>query len=128
MRDDHENLQDLFHPAAFEIADGDGSDGTVRLVVSGELDLASSPQLAARLDEFEARGAPVYLDISGLTFIDSSGLAVLIRHAQDAGRDGRLEIGRDGLHRHVQRVIELLGAEQALWPSQASGSNGGAST
>jgi anti-anti-sigma factor len=60
---------------------------------------------------------PVHLDLSGLTFIDSSGLGVLVRHARDSRRNGwTLQVGRDGLQRQVQRVIELIGADEILWP------------
>lgn len=116
MRDDHGNPQNLYQPTAFEITDGGCSDGTLRLALAGELDLASCGALAARLEELAATSTPVHVDISGLTFIDSSGLAVLIRHARNARRDGwSFEIGRAGLHRQVQRVLELTGADQVIW-------------
>ena len=127
MRNDHEDTQNARHPAAFEIIDGGRFDGSVRLSVAGELDLASCEQLAARLEELAASQTTVHLDISGLTFIDSSGLAVLIRHARHARRDGwTLQIGRDGVQRQVERVIELIGADEILWPPRASGADVGA--
>jgi anti-anti-sigma factor len=69
-------------------------DGTWRLVLRGELDLVGGPELTARLEELEARdGSPVRLDLSGLTFMDSTGLGILYL-ASKRSRDGgaRLEI------------------------------------
>lgn len=49
------------------------------VVASGELDLATAPQLRAVLvAAVEAPGAGACLDLSGITFIDSYGLRVLI--------------------------------------------------
>lgn len=119
MRDDHGN-DHISRTAPFEMLDCRGSDGTARLELAGELDLASCQQLAARLEALATHRTPVRLDISGLTFIDSSGLAVLVRHARDSRRDGwTLHIARDGLQRQVQRVIELVGADEILWPPEA---------
>ncbi len=50
------------------------------LTVTGEIDLATATQFAAELDAVisEAR-SPADVDLSGVTFIDSSGLSALIR-------------------------------------------------
>lgn len=119
MRDDHGTPSPQ---ALLDITDGGRSDGTIRLALTGELDLASCGRLSARLEELAASGMSVSLDISGVTFVDSSGLAVLIRHARGARQGGRtLEIGREDLHRQVRRVIELTGADQILWPPPEPG-------
>lgn len=62
------------------------------LAPTGEVDVLTSPQLGRRLlrlaDEGKTR---VVVDLSGVTFIDSSGLGVLlnaVRHLR--GRSGRL--------------------------------------
>jgi anti-sigma B factor antagonist len=44
----------------------------------GELDLATSGRLAAALQSTDAAALVIVLDLSGLTFIDASGLRVLI--------------------------------------------------
>ncbi len=51
--------------------------GTTTLRVAGELDLLTAPELNAALAE-----APgdVVLDLRGVTFVDSAGLAVLVAH------------------------------------------------
>jgi anti-sigma B factor antagonist len=51
------------------------------LTVEGEIDAVSAPQLRDALEELNPR-ARVMLDLSALTFIDSSGLKVLVVQSQ----------------------------------------------
>jgi anti-anti-sigma factor len=51
---------------------------TARVVPSGELDLATAPQLQEKVRSALREAKQVVLDLSRLTFIDSSGLRVLI--------------------------------------------------
>ncbi len=53
--------------------------------VSGELDFATSPLLGDCLEDFY--GQRVTVDFSGVTFVDSSGVAVLARWHQEVGPD-----------------------------------------
>ena len=49
----------------------------------GELDMLTAPRLSAQLDRAEAivvPPAPVVLDLTGLTFLGSAGLAVMLAH------------------------------------------------
>jgi anti-sigma B factor antagonist len=71
------------------------SPGKVVLEVGGEVDMLTSPQLrAAVLEQFETEGVgTVVLVLDGVTFLGTSGLAVLIEvreAAQTAGVDLRL--------------------------------------
>ena len=54
--------------------------------IQGDIDLKSSPQLrAAILDLFEKRGQErVILDLKGVHYIDSSGVASLVEGLQEA--------------------------------------------
>lgn len=65
-------------------------DGHVVVVLRGELDVTESARVAASLAVVAARGCDVIVDLEGLEYIDSSGLAALARarqHARRAGRD-----------------------------------------
>jgi anti-sigma B factor antagonist len=65
-------------------------DGQVVVVLRGELDVAEAAKVAASLAVVAASGHTVILDLQGLEFIDSSGLAALVRgrrHARRAGHD-----------------------------------------
>jgi anti-sigma B factor antagonist len=71
------------------------SPGKVVLEVGGEVDMLTSPQLrAAVLEQFETEGVgTVVLVLDGVTFLGTSGLAVLIEvreAAQTSGVDLRL--------------------------------------
>jgi len=61
--------------------------GNVSVVhVKGDIDLRSSPELrAAILDLYEKRGQEkVVLDLAGVKYIDSSGIASLVEGLQEA--------------------------------------------
>ncbi|HEX4867148.1 MAG TPA: STAS domain-containing protein [Acidimicrobiales bacterium] len=80
--------------------------------VAGELDLASAPELSSVLAEpAGASTLPVVLDLSGVTFIDSSALRALLlagRQLANAGR--KLQIGpRSDV---VSRVLEVTQLDQ----------------
>jgi anti-anti-sigma factor len=56
------------------------------LVLTGELDYATVERVRARMREFE--DGPVALDLSGLKFMDSTGLALLLEERARARRRG----------------------------------------
>ena len=60
--------------------------GRVRLILRGELDLGSAGRLERALDEH--RG-PVLLDLTALTFMDSTGIRVLLETSEISARAGR---------------------------------------
>jgi anti-sigma B factor antagonist len=65
-------------------------DGQVVVVLRGELDVAGAAKVAASLTVVAVGGRSVIVDLKGLEFIDSSGLAALVRarqHARQAGSD-----------------------------------------
>jgi anti-anti-sigma factor len=93
-------------------------DGSLRLVVIGELDVAVVDLLSSRLRSLREEGYDVRLDMSRLTFIDSSGMHELLRQVGDSRRDG-WNLALDGpLTDQVARTIDLLGARDYLWPEE----------
>src|SRR5437763_4286987 len=58
--------------------------GSLRLSLTGELDLGSAPQLEDRLARLRVRKSPVRPDLSKLEFIDSTGIHLLIRTVGEA--------------------------------------------
>ncbi|MEY2437936.1 MAG: anti-sigma factor antagonist [Acidimicrobiaceae bacterium] len=86
----------------------------VRLLLSGEVDLATAGLVVQAVEAAAANGATsVELDLSEVPFIDSSGIAAIVRsHRALQAVDGRLTIGSKSPP--VARVIELSGVEIAL--------------
>jgi anti-sigma B factor antagonist len=64
--------------------------GQVVVALRGELDVVDAASVAASLGAVAASGRHIILDLKGLEFIDSSGLAALVRarrRARQAGCD-----------------------------------------
>jgi anti-sigma B factor antagonist len=83
---------------------------TVRLAVTGELDIATAPKLRELFAAERRDGAAlIVLDLAEVTFMDSSGLhAVIDAHEDGAGRL-RIVLGPA-----AARVIDLTGARDRL--------------
>ena len=64
------------------------------LVVEGSVDIASSPELRGELRvAVEAKRPRIVVDMGGVKFVDSSGLATLIEALQQTKRyDGKLTL------------------------------------
>jgi anti-sigma B factor antagonist len=91
-------------------------DGTVRLTLVGELDIAVAAALRERLRRYADAGQAVRLDLSELEFIDSSGVQAVVLSLRDARRQGRsLEVDPH-LSATTKRMIEIMGIEPHLWP------------
>jgi anti-anti-sigma factor len=82
-------------------------DGSQELRLIGELDLTTTPILAEALSTLPPQGSqPLLFDLSELTFLDSTGLNLLIRTAQ-SHPGGRLRL-RSPMP-NVRRVLDLAG-------------------
>ena len=81
----------------------------------GELDIATAAAVREALLSTLASvdGTPVALDTSGLTFVDSTGLGVLLMGARRFAADGKTLRLRPPSHA-LDRVIKLTGVEAAF--------------
>jgi anti-sigma B factor antagonist len=88
--------------------------GTVRVVLTGELDISSAPQLDDELAKVEAAAPPVIvLDLRALEFMDSTGLRTVVTadgRAREQGRRLAIVRGPEAVHRvfSVTRLDERL--------------------
>ena len=101
-----------FHPPTFECLRIDGAD-TVRVVVAGELDIATVPELDLVLRDAESVAPRVVLDLGGVDFIASCAAQLLIEaDARIRRAGGRLKIDRapDAL----RRILVLICASAEL--------------
>ncbi|MET7681475.1 STAS domain-containing protein [Streptomyces sp. NPDC005423] len=102
---------------AFEVTDGGRGDWSV-LLVSGELDLMTSPVLRRRVHDVVADGQhSLVLDLSEVLFCDSTGVGVLIGSRQlIRSCRGRLRLilpARGAVEgSHVNRVLGALGVRR----------------
>jgi len=83
------------------------------VVVTGELDAAAAPELAARL---AADRAIEIVDLQEVTFIDLGGLRPLLAAAQD---EDRLPIAIRAPSRAVRRLLALVDLEGSI-PTEAA--------
>ena len=65
-------------------------DSALTIALSGEIDHHAARELMAQLDQAIAERLPAHLvlDLSGVTFMDSSGIAVLLRARRQLGHTG----------------------------------------
>ena len=93
--------------------------GTTTLVVSGEVDCASASLLRKRIgDALSAGTTTLIVDLARVSFLDASGLGVLIgglRRARECGGDLIVL----GASRPVSRVLEVTGLSSLLIPLAA---------
>ena len=75
--------------------------------VRGEVDLSTVGELRGPLAAAREQGAATLVDLSGVTFMDSSGLHLMLKTALDAEPDGWLLSFR--LSREVRRLLEVSG-------------------
>lgn len=77
------------------------------LLIAGELDVATAEALVSAVTAFvPASTPPLTLDLSGVAFVDSSGLGALVRVAhQVAEGGGRVRLR--GVSSQVQRLLDI---------------------
>ena len=88
-------------------------DGESRIIrATGELDLATTEALQKALQHaFDGDTASLILDVSEVTFIDSTGLRALLWAAHhDEGDRLRVRCGAGA----VRRMVEMTGIERSL--------------
>ena len=104
------------------------NDGTVRLVLAGEFDLSSASLVEDVLKEIEEkRPNLLVLDLRELTFMDSTGLRVMVSadaRARDDSRRLAIVQGPEAVHR-VFRITGLDDHLDIVETPDAAGSNGG---
>lgn len=98
---------------AFDIKQDDLDQETTLVSVQGELDLASAPSLKWALTDLLAAGVRrIVLDLSLVSFIDSTALGVLVGVHRGLAREGRLAIA--GAGSAVVNIFELTGLDSTF--------------
>jgi anti-anti-sigma factor len=107
------------NPAPFEATAARLDDGVRVIAVRGELDLSTATDLEGPLEEAVSSGdASVLIDLSECEFIDSTGIALIVRAWQrldlTADGDGRGRVVICSDNNQVRRVLEITGIELSI--------------
>jgi anti-sigma B factor antagonist len=106
-------------PAPFQAAATSLEGGIHLLEVHGELDLSTATQLEGPLEEATAaEDSAVLIDLADCDFIDSTGIALIVRAWQRvdaaAGNGGKGGLVLCCQNEQVRRVLEVTGLEHSL--------------
>ena len=102
--------------------------GHTVLTVTGELDIATTAALRDRIvGALKATTGPVIIDLSGVSFCDATGLALLVG-AQRRARLSGCTVVLAGPGRTVSKLLRITGLNRAftIYPSVAAARLGGA--
>jgi anti-sigma B factor antagonist len=93
-------------------------DGIHAFTIRGELDMNTAPELERKLDEaLVDSGAAIMLDLSECEFIDSTGIALIVRAWQRLGSNGNGDEGQLVLcciNHQVRRLLKITGVESSI--------------
>jgi anti-sigma B factor antagonist len=92
------------------------------LPLEGEIDLHVSPQIGASLATLIAKKpSQLVVDLSKVSYIDSSGIAILIEAMQNVSRYGG-KFALSGLQENVRPIFEIARLDQIfrIFPDTAS--------
>jgi anti-anti-sigma factor len=88
------------------------------LYVSGEIDIASAPELRAHLHvALSARPQRLIVDLSQVSYLDSSGIAELTRAGKALQRDGGSLFLQPGKSK-VKKILDVLGLTRVYAPPE----------
>ncbi len=103
-------------PTPFKVDVGAMIEGVRSISVRGELDLSTAPGLEGPLEQVLDSGeGAVLIDLTDCDFIDSTGIALIVRAWQrlGSGTNGR-ELGICSGNEQVRRVLEITGLELSI--------------
>ena len=86
--------------------------GTLRIALEGRLDTNTAPQLEAELKTSLSGITELELDFSGLEYISSAGLRVLLAAQKAMSRQGKMTIRN--VNETIMEVFEITGFVEIL--------------
>lgn len=102
----------------FDMHESSDLDGALRLTLIGGLDIVVADRLTARVRVLRSWGRHVRIDISGLEFVDCTGLEAIIDELDSARRARQpVEVDRP-VSAPVKRVITFMDIADVLWPPE----------
>jgi len=104
-------------PVPFDVSSESRSGGVHVVMVKGELDMNTAPQLESELGRTLGNSGSVVVNLSDCEFIDSTGVALLVNAWQQLDRNGGSGNGRLVLccpNRQVRRLLDITGVESSI--------------
>lgn len=106
-------------PIPFDVRNEQLEGGVSAITVRGELDMHTAPRLERELEQ--ALGDPealVMIDLCECEFIDSTGIALIVRSWQqldrDAGGEGKGRLVLCSHNHQVKRLLQITGVESSI--------------
>lgn len=108
----------MVSPVPFEV-ESQELDGIQVFTVRGELDMSTAPELEQKLESALADpSSSIVLDLCACEFIDSTGIALIVRAWQqldrDAGGEGEGRVVLCSHNHQVRRLLEITGVENSI--------------
>ena len=88
------------------------NDTTLRLAIQGRIDTTTAPQLEAELRSDIDGVTELYLDFTGVEYISSAGLRVLLSAQKLMSRQGKMVLSH--VNESVMEVFEVTGFSDIL--------------
>jgi stage II sporulation protein AA (anti-sigma F factor antagonist) len=102
------------NPAPFKVR-SEEEDGVFVVTVEGELDMNTATDLERELERpVAAAQAPLLIDLSRCEFIDSTGIALIVRSWQTLDDGGGERFALCGIGHQVKRVLDITGLEETI--------------
>lgn len=77
--------------------------------LDGEIDLSTAGELRTALEQALAADPKVVIDMAGVSFVDASGLRVVLQVAESLSGSGPLPLRNAS---RVQRILDLVGLSE----------------
>lgn len=103
-------------PVPFEVQSEELEDGIRAFTIRGELDMNTAPEFEKGLEQALSESAgSIMLDLSACEFIDSTGIALIVRAWQRLGadRERRLVLCCSN-HHQVRRLLKITGVDSSI--------------
>jgi anti-sigma B factor antagonist len=103
-------------PAPFEVTTKE-EEGVRVIAVRGELDLNTAPELETPLKDALEGTPPIVVNLSDCEFIDSTGVAILVRAWQQVSENGARDGSRFVIccpNSQVARLLQITGVETSI--------------
>ncbi|HZK15427.1 MAG TPA: STAS domain-containing protein [Solirubrobacterales bacterium] len=103
------------HPTPFAVSSETIEDDIRAFTVRGELDMSTAPELERELEAALAEsGTSVMLDLCECEFIDSTGIALIVRSWQRLNEADDRSLVLCGINHQVRRLLKITGVEGSI--------------